>query len=424
LQYCYDEIYEFKVQLLDDALRCLMYYFRYIVAWRSIPLSVIWLVSFLFVCWHTFMMWAVFPLLVVLSLIVNRDEDRRMTMTRGGKNAPLTDDGYRWTAAWQSTDEMIAFAKRIIEEELRGKVFEAQKLRVFAACSTRNGLPVVLLDELRETLKKADFVSHVDDVGTFSKDDPLLVDGRLRAKFVRSGPGPDQFTVQFEAHGNAKVPQEPLAVKTRRVRSRSISSSSVVSAVTTVNYLLPDKIETLIQKVVVILEAIKVNALPAVSAITDVVTWESGNAVYGLVSGLVLVSALFFFAGYLEVSGHMEESKPAEVIVTVVRSIDNVVMAVMFLIIFLGQSWWVVAISNVLKMLSRLNSPRKAPKIWAFLKEDSKQKLALEAVDRQREQEYGRGMPHLPHMTTTNVKYLASSNQTFQTQLPQLPPPA
>ena len=53
---------EVKVRVLDDAVLCCVYGFRYLVTWRSLPLSAIYLVGLLLCCWKTYLTWAIIPL--------------------------------------------------------------------------------------------------------------------------------------------------------------------------------------------------------------------------------------------------------------------------------------------------------------------------------------------------------------------------
>lgn len=71
LQRCVDDIWEVKVCVVDDALLCCVYGFRYLVTWRSVPLSLLYLTGLLLCCVKTYLTWAVIPLLLAISLIIN-----------------------------------------------------------------------------------------------------------------------------------------------------------------------------------------------------------------------------------------------------------------------------------------------------------------------------------------------------------------
>ena len=166
-----------KVRVLDDAVLCCVYGFRYLVSWRSGLLSGVYLLGLLLClgkqmgrdwwetphmepsecgflargswinmnqlelhharvnlsmtcfffhiwnplrcCWKTYLTWAVIPLLLALSLVVNSFPQARYYMTRGGQNAMLTEEGFKHTAAWRDSGEVMKFVSRLLKDDMK-----------------------------------------------------------------------------------------------------------------------------------------------------------------------------------------------------------------------------------------------------------------------------------------------------------------
>lgn len=128
IQRVYDDLMEVKVRVLDDAVLCCVYGFRYLVSWRSTPLSLCYLVGLLLCCWKTYLTWAIIPLLLAMSLIVNSVPRARSYMTRGGLNAALTEDGFKHTAAWRDSGEVVKYVNRVLKEDMKAKLTDERSL--------------------------------------------------------------------------------------------------------------------------------------------------------------------------------------------------------------------------------------------------------------------------------------------------------
>lgn len=70
-------------------------------------------------CWKTYLTWAVIPLLLALSLVVNSFPQARYYMTRGGQNAMLTEEGFKHTAAWRDSGEVMKFVSRLLKDDMK-----------------------------------------------------------------------------------------------------------------------------------------------------------------------------------------------------------------------------------------------------------------------------------------------------------------
>jgi hypothetical protein len=55
-------------------------------------------------------------------LIVNRFPSARSYMTRGGQNAALTEEGFKHTAAWRDSGEVLKYVTRVLKEDMKAKL--------------------------------------------------------------------------------------------------------------------------------------------------------------------------------------------------------------------------------------------------------------------------------------------------------------
>eukprot|EP00931_Biecheleriopsis_adriatica_P062884 TRINITY_DN37990_c0_g1_i1.p1 TRINITY_DN37990_c0_g1~~TRINITY_DN37990_c0_g1_i1.p1 ORF type:complete len:798 (-),score=158.48 TRINITY_DN37990_c0_g1_i1:72-2141(-) len=437
VQHCWDELYQIKVRLWEDAALCMMYWFRYIFSWRSSILSFIYLLGCLVIAWHSYTMWAISPLMLILALTVNYFESARKFMTRGGSNASFDEEGFAHAAAWRSTDEMMTYVRRLVHEDLKGVIVEKekQKFRNFAASCMRDGKPEVSLEDLRVVLRSASFVSmeNAGEAQAFSRGDLVLIDGHDRAKILELGPERDEVTVAYDV----KSSREPTVVRKRRVTRRSIEGNLDEffkdNLGGTPVYMLrtfPSGAAKLARDIYPTIEEIKFATCPAVEALTNVVIWKKFGSTLGLVIALLLISAAFSWAAIMflleQVSesgavggvasiGDEDVSPVQEAIVFGLRHIDNAVAILITLVLLITQSWWFSSIGSMFRILSRCGHRRTAPRGWAFYVPDAEHKKALDNLNAQEQKEYsGRGMFHLPYMTTDSGTSYAYASQSPQ----------
>lgn len=395
IQYCADEISEFKGKLLEDALYCIVYWLKYMVSWRSSLLSFIYLLGFMTACWHSYTMWAIAPLLAALSLVVNSFQSVRMFMTRGGQNSPFTDDGLAWTAAWRSPDEMTRFVRRIIQDEMKAEVTKENehKLKVFAARCFRDGVPLVGIDELRVALDSGEIVSKSILAGNtaLAKGRLVWVDGRKKAKVVELG-AEDQITVAYEAKQSSQGRTlQPDIVESRRVKPRQLD-------LPVPTWMIQGFAVEAVKAVFPIMQDFKEAALPRVEAVTDVLIWERFRVSLGLTIGLLIISGAFSAAAILHILGEISETgsfnNTAEIMTMMLRKADNVILTIIVLVVLVSHAWWFAGARSLLRIVSRMCHRRSAPAKWVFFKEDKAHKSLL-AVSAQKESSAGLSQFHL-----------------------------
>lgn len=396
IQHCADEIWEFKVKLVEDALFCIMYWLKYMVSWRSSFLSFLYLLGFMTACWHSYTMWAIAPFLAALSLVINSFESVRMSMTRGGYNSPFTNDGLAWTAAWRSPDEMFRFVSRLVQDDLKMIVKDREhehKLKVFAARCFRDGVPLVDdIEELRAALKLSKIISKPEEgndvapslrllpTSTSGNDvlasgDLIWVDGRDKAKMLKSGPKENEITVLFEAHpSNKRGTVQPKVVERRRVKPRAVK-------LPVPHWMIQGFAVEAIKAIFPLIHDFKEAALPRVQAITDVLIWKNFTVALGLTIGLLLTSAAFSTAAVLHILGEVTEdgsfNNTAEVLILLLRKADNTILTIIVFVVLVAQAWWFAGARSVVRIMSRMCHRRSAPAKWAFFKEDKAHKSLL-----------------------------------------------
>lgn len=394
IQYCADEIWEFKVKLIEDALYCIMYWLKYMISWRSSFLSFLYLLGFTTACWHSYTMWAIAPFLAALSLVINSFESVRMFMTRGGRNSPFTDDGLTWTAAWRSPDEMFMFVLRLVQDDMKMIVQDGEhqhKLRLFAARCFRDGVPLVTIEELRAALKLSKIINKPEEAkdaapslrllptttqgnDVLASGDLVWVDGRDKAKIVQSGPAENQITVLYEANPRNKGRAVQHVVERRRVKPRAVK-------LPVPHWMIQGFAVEAVKAIFPFIHDFKEVALPRVQVITDVLIWENFRAALGLTIALLITSAAFSAAAVLHILGEVTVdgslNNTAEVLILLLRKADNTILTIVVFVVLVAQAWWFAGARSLMRIMSRMCHSRSAPAKWAFFKEDKAHKSLL-----------------------------------------------
>jgi len=411
VQRCYDDIMEVKVRVLDDAVLCCVYGFRYLVSWRSGLLSGVYLLGLLLCCWKTYLTWAVIPLLLALSLVVNSFPQARYYMTRGGQNAMLTEEGFKHTAAWRDSGEVMKFVSRLLKDDMKATLNDPKRqFKAFASQCVRDGLPTVNLEQLRLALSAADFVESAEM--SFRKGDLVWVLGRFPAKVEATEP-PDRVQVSYEKTlVHDELPPEELRTRQVTLRAEGLPPVDKLLGLPGAGAALDSAIEGIYP----IIEDIRHLSLPAIQALTEILIWKKSTVTMVIVVILLIISALFSWAAYLHrtagQSGNM--SRAEEVTIAVLRSLDNWICALIIVGIFFLQGWFMANVSSLIKIMTRSGRGRKAPSTWAFFKKDDAHAEFLRSLASKEAGEHPHGMFHLPYMTgdmgSASASYSAAHN--------------
>mmetsp|Transcript_16818 Transcript_16818/g.39565 ORF Transcript_16818/g.39565 Transcript_16818/m.39565 type:complete len:726 (-) Transcript_16818:121-2298(-) len=410
IQQCVDEAWEVKVKLLDDALLCCMYGFKYLISWRCWPLSLVYFLGLLVCCYKSYWWWAIIPALLSVSLVVNSFPEQRKYMTRGGQNADLTEEGFKHTASWRNTDEVLKFILRLLTEDMKARLDNprnSHKLRAFAAQCMRDGVPTVSLSELRLALMAAPFVVAEDNVATFQRNDLVWVDGRERGTILELT-APENITVELQP--TLLDPEKHVkVVHQRQLTKRGESIPNLPKWASDL------AVSSAMVQIYPPLEGIRHGLLPVIATVTDILTWKNKSVAVGLLVVLLSVSALFFWAAIMHVINSDDKGKLSyaqEVVILVLRSLDNFIAAIVTMVIFLFQAWWMTHFSSLTKIMQRRGHQRQAPGIWKFYREDQEQSEMLRNVLAKEAEEYPHGMFHLPHMSNdASAAYAAHYNR-------------
>lgn len=400
VQRVYDDIMEVKVRVLDDAVLCCVYGFRYLVTWRSLPLSAIYLVGLLLCCWKTYLTWAIIPLLLAISLIVNRFPSARSYMTRGGQNAALTEEGFKHTAAWRDSGEVLKYVMRVLKEDMKAKLTDPRQLKTFASQAVRDGQPTLTLEQLRLALSAADFVEMEEQY--FRKGDLVWVNGRFPAKVESTAGDPsagtDRVLVTYEKSLVMEdLPPEEVRGRQVTLRADGLPNLDPLRKVPGGAGILDSAIEAIYP----IIEDVRHLSLPGIHQLTEIFTWKKSTVTTIMVVVLLIISSLFGYAAWLHrTSGQNGNlSRKEEILISVLRSLDNWVAALIIVGIFFLQGWFMANVSSVIKIASRSTKGRPAPATWAFFTPDSVQADLLRSLAAKEADMHPHGGFHLPYMT-------------------------
>eukprot|EP00913_Durusdinium_trenchii_P010502 g9847.t1 len=379
MQRCYDDFYEVKVHVLDNALLCCAYGFRYLVSWRSTLLSLMPGIK------ETYLNWAIIPLLLALSLCINSFTEARQYMTRGGLNAPLTEEGFKQTAAWRDSGEVLKFIERLLREDMTPGVEGVERrrmkaivedpkgqLKAFAAQCVRDGKPTLSLEEARLALLAADYVE--DQKVYFRRGDLVWVDGRYPARVESSS-------------GDLEKPPEEVRTRQLILRADALGLPSLPALGPVRNVILGTLRRPradVAPRIYPIIEDLRHASLPAIQALTKLLTWKSAATCVILIV-LLVISALFTWAAVMHwlAGSHKGDMGYWQEV------LDNTVCALVVIGIFLLQASWLTAISSGIKMLTRSGHGRDAPAQWAFFREDPAQAEFLRSLQNPSEHRTG-----------------------------------
>ncbi|CAK0887254.1 unnamed protein product [Prorocentrum cordatum] len=156
LQSLVDNTLDVKLALFDDFIMSFLLYMWYIMLWKSRVISLCCTITV--ICWLTEYPdedWARLSTFVtcLIVLIVNFFENQRLSMTTGGPNAPLTEEGFNRVANWDDPWQMHVFMLRFVAL-LGGTVRSEHDLHQFVVPMVKDGVPVVSLSTALEALRR------------------------------------------------------------------------------------------------------------------------------------------------------------------------------------------------------------------------------------------------------------------------------
>jgi len=355
-----DHVTELKLQVVDGALASAVNFFGYILEWRSYLLSAA--VSATLICtWLVpVLTWVLLPALVAVLLFLLGVKDMRDEMTLGGQNAPLTQEGLEYVAAWRNTRSMVRFLRRIVENELQGKVINEEELYICAAHCFSNGNPKVSFDHLREGLLVANWTSSTRN--EFAPGAFVVVQGEdnFRSATVL-GNHPSGVRVRY---GDGCEDVKDISQVAARLHLPNLPT-----------WMIPESLSASMREVEHQMRSAKNLLLKPVDWLTQVLSWKNPAITSLVVISLFLVSAaegaqvVGVFGGWPDEVGHAW----VVVLEVVLRWIKtalhwSAVAAGMVILVF--QSTWLTEIRSLLRiaMRSLCWSRRDAPKHWPFFR--------------------------------------------------------
>jgi len=352
VQHLGDDINEIKLDLLDGALSSMLNFIMFILEWRYILLSGSITAAFVISGLYPKFSWVSVPLVLAGILLLLGKADLRREMTIGGLNAPFTDEGFARVARWRSTVAMTRFLKRIVEQDLQGKVTDDQHLTSCAARCFSDGKPKVSFAQLRNALRRAEWTK----VGTADLESGalVLIDREHRAVVQSTGAKtPADVRVKYEDGREADVDRTQVTMRTK------------VPSIPT--WAIPASVESQIRQIQLQVEVAKQGLHKPVRAITNVVTWQWPVATASLVIALLLFSAT---EAVMEFNIWGEEHSINHYASLVRHFVD---WGMWYIGFFLGvlalifNARWFREVRNFLKILFRLVCMRRrAPANWAF----------------------------------------------------------
>jgi len=354
VQHLGDDITDIKLDLFDGAISSTFNFVMFILEWRYILLSGSIAATFVISGLYTWFTWVSVPLVLAGILLLLGKEDLRREMTIGGLNAPFTDEGFERVARWRSTIAMTRFLKRIVEQDLQGKVTDEQHLTSCAARCFSDGRPKVSFAQLRAALQKAEWTTVGS--GDLESGALVLVDGEYRAVVQSSqGHSATDVVVKYEDGREASVPRKQVTLRTK---FPSIPTWAI-----------PASIESQIRQIQLQVEAAKQGLRKPVRAITKVVTWQ-----WPAVTASVVIVLLFLSATEAAVEFNVwGEERSINHYTRLVR--DFVEWGLWYLGFFLGalaliiDARWFREVRNFIKIFFRLLCMRRrAPANWAFFR--------------------------------------------------------
>mmetsp|Transcript_137691 Transcript_137691/g.427784 ORF Transcript_137691/g.427784 Transcript_137691/m.427784 type:complete len:623 (-) Transcript_137691:142-2010(-) len=356
-----DEITDIKVAVVDGALASAANFCSYILQWRSTVLSLVVAAALIGTWLLPALTWVVIPALLAGMLVLLSSKRVRSAMTLGGANAPLSQDGFERVARWRSKASMVRFLRRVVEQDLQGRVLEETSLAACAANVFSNGVPKIKYTELREGLRDAKWTSSTKD--GLSPGSLVVVsseEGHRRAKVQKVTNGGD-VSVKYDDGPEHSV------------RGFQVTPRPLMPSVPA--WIIPQDVSTQLRVLEAQLSDIRKRLLGPVTKISNVLTWRWPCAAFCLTLLLAAISAseALIVAG---VWGDLPAAIGGRVLWVVGAAMDFVkatfrIAAFVVGVLFLTyRSPFLVEARSIAKILLRLlTMRRRAPQSWPFFRE-------------------------------------------------------
>jgi len=365
-----DHLTDLKLAIVDGAVASTINFVGYILRWRSFVLSTLVSVALVGSWLAPQLAWVLMPALVAILLALLASKHVRREMTLGGLNAPLTQEGFEYVAAWRSTESMVRFLRRIVENDLQGKVISGPDLSQCAAYCFSDGKPSLTFETLREELKTTSWTTSTKD--NFAAGALVVVDGEEgpRTATVRSAESHHCVRVRFDGGRESVVDRS-------RVTTRLLLP-------TLPEWILPEHFSSMMRELEQQVKVAKERLLRPVLWLSQVLAWRRPYLCCTLVVALLTLSAVeaavvtgVWGAWPGQVQGGMVGT--AKVVMGYIKRAAHWGGILLGVLILVHESPWFTEVRGVQKICWRLlcSTHGSAPKRWAFFTPGSERQATL-----------------------------------------------
>eukprot|EP00931_Biecheleriopsis_adriatica_P076958 TRINITY_DN50616_c0_g1_i1.p1 TRINITY_DN50616_c0_g1~~TRINITY_DN50616_c0_g1_i1.p1 ORF type:complete len:654 (-),score=96.48 TRINITY_DN50616_c0_g1_i1:96-2057(-) len=375
LQGMTDDLFDIKIATVENLLVRCQCLFRYLLSWRSWPLSLGLLLLAVCAGLNPWMSGVLLPLIPVTLLLLCSDDDMRDEMTIGGRNAAFTEEGFKRVASLGSVESMTRYLHRLVEADLQGKVVSQHRLVAIAARCFRHREPIMSLQELRTLLDEDTETCETKDL---QAGQLVLVDATRRAVIQQLGnPDPrghnaSNLTVKYEDDGTIEqvvpgraivrltVPRIPLWAIPNNIELQLVKTEQRIGEL---NQFLQVRLGVL-AKIVAWKEPFSIVSMSLVIAL---VAFSMANAlvVFGILEWIVEAT------GEQQAKWYHIAEELMQVLPGVIARLAYFLFMVSFTIFYIYNApWFVMGRSMTSIVFHLLLDQRAAPKGWAFFRPD------------------------------------------------------
>mmetsp|Transcript_19483 Transcript_19483/g.44356 ORF Transcript_19483/g.44356 Transcript_19483/m.44356 type:complete len:619 (-) Transcript_19483:42-1898(-) len=356
-----DDITDIKMAVVEGAVASTTNFIGYILTWRSSCLSAC-LAGALITTWCLpVLTWVIIPAVLAFVLVLLSSEQVRRATTLGGVNAPLSQEGFEKVAGWRSKASMVRFVRRVVEQDLQGKVADEGKLTVCAANIFAHGVPKISYQQLRDGLRDAQWVAATKDE---------LAPGALVV--VSSEEGNQRARVQKVLNTGEVTVKYDNGVE-NAVRSFSVTPRPMMPSVPA--WIVPNEVGKSLRSIEIQISDTKKSLLVPIEKISKVLTWRWPVASFSLTIFLLLVSAteatiLVGIWGDLPGALGDQVTRAAGAAMDFVKAVFQFTVLACGVLFLIHRSPPFVILRSLVKVGVRLLTMRRsAPRNWPFFRE-------------------------------------------------------